>query len=135
MSTGIATALKVSNELTILTRIKQVNCLIPMIGLFLCADVLANECAITKKSSLPESIFLPEARVQWVELEGGYYRIVDALNRQFLPRNFNQFPQLHHDGLAVCGVLKKIEQGYSFQMGGEVAVQAIELVALSGSQE
>ena len=62
MSTGIATALKVSNELTILTRIKQVNCLIPMIGLFLCADVLANECAITEKSSLPESIFLPEAR-------------------------------------------------------------------------
>lgn len=94
----------------------------------------ASDCPVANETASSRHISLARAKVEWVDLEGGYYRIIDSLNRRFLPQNLGQFPQLQKDGLVVCGLLEKIDQGYSFQMGGEVAVRVVSLAMATQTQ-
>jgi hypothetical protein len=82
-----------------------------------------------------EEVILSNGQVQWVDLEGGYFRLVEQHGGTYLPTNFEQYPHLHKDRLAVVGVLRIIPQRFSFQMGGDTPVQIVELEAVAGEPQ
>ena len=68
-----------------------------------------------------------KGKVEYVPLEGSYYRLVSADGKRYLPRNFDHWDDLKQDGLKVSGQLILKPARFSVQMGGETFVEIVNL--------
>lgn len=76
------------------------------------------------KDQAPQTL---QGRVEFVELEGGYYQLTSAEGIQLRPVNFHNWPGCHKHGMLVSGVFKYRSAGRSFYMDGASPVELLEL--------
>tara|TARA_B100000959_G_scaffold253523_1_gene284452 strand:- start:339 stop:650 length:312 start_codon:yes stop_codon:yes gene_type:complete len=69
-----------------------------------------------------------KGEVEYVPLEGSYFRLVSVNGKRYLPKNFDQWNDLKKDGLKVTGQLILKPARFSLQMGGETFVEIVRLV-------
>lgn len=76
-----------------------------------------------------------EGKVEYVPLEGTYFRLVSVDGQRYLPKNFDQWDDLKKDGLKVTGQLMLKPARFSFQMGGETFVEIVSLARCTTAQQ
>ncbi len=93
------------------------------------ARVEASKCFYDEPAQAPGIVRI-SGHVEYVALEGGYFRIVDCQGTTYLPSNFDKWGYFQQHRLRIRALLRKIEVARSFRMGGATAVVIIELERL-----
>lgn len=68
-----------------------------------------------------------QGKVEYVDLEGGYYQLISTEGLKLRPVNFHKWPDCQKHGTIVSGVFKYRPAGRSFFMDNASPVELLEL--------
>ncbi len=88
------------------------------------AEGSSSQQANTAADKAPPTL---QGRVEYVELEGGYYQLISSEGLKLRPVNFDNWPDCQKHGTLVNAVFKYRPTGRSFFMDNASPIELLEL--------